>query len=91
MILTFLAIIFLDLEKGLIPANKDITILAGIWLGYCILQLLNPEARMIEPWIAGRGVGFISFLCYFTFMLINTIKKLDLFYTFGVHFPYLQH
>jgi hypothetical protein len=45
------------------PANKDITILAGIWLGYCILQLLNPEARMIEPWIAGRGVGF-TFLCY---------------------------
>jgi hypothetical protein len=44
------------------PANKDITILAGIWLGYCILQP-NPEARMIEPWIAGRGVGFI-FLCY---------------------------
>jgi hypothetical protein len=74
MILTFLAIIFLRFRERVdwSPANKDITILAGIWLGYCILQLLNPEARMIEPWIAGRGVGF-----YFFFFVILTFMLID--------------
>jgi hypothetical protein len=87
MVLTFLAIIFSRFRERVdwSPATKDITILAGIWLGYCILQLLNPEARMIEPWIAGRGVGFyFFFFVILTFMLIDTNKKLDTFlYVWG--------
>jgi hypothetical protein len=88
MILTFLAIIFSRFKERVnwSPANKDITILAAIWLLYCILQLVNPEARMIEPWIAGRGLGFyFFFFVVLTFMLINTNKKLDtLLYVWGV-------
>jgi hypothetical protein len=88
MVLTFLAIIFSRFKERVnwSPANKDITILAAIWLGYCILQLVNPEARMIEPWIAGRGLGFyFFFFIVLTFMLINTNKKLDTFlYVWGV-------
>ena len=63
MILTFLAIIFSRFRERVdwSPANKHITILAAIWLGYFIIQLANPEARMIEPWIAGRGLGFYFF------------------------------
>lgn len=87
MVLTFLAIIFSRFRERVdwSPANKDITILAAIWLGYCIFQLANPEARMIEPWIAGRGIGFyFFFFIILTFMLIDTNKKLDTFlYVWG--------
>ncbi|CAH8283611.1 hypothetical protein EV196_102498 [Mariniflexile fucanivorans] len=88
MVITFLAIIFSRFKERVdwSPANKDITILAGIWLGYCIFQIVNPEARMIEPWIAGRGIGFyFFFFIILTFMLINTNQKLDTFlYVWGV-------
>lgn len=88
MILTFLAIIFSRFKDRVdwSPANRNITILAGIWLVYFILQLVNPEAKMIEPWIAGRGIGFyFFFFVILTFMLINTNKKLDiLLYVWGV-------
>ena len=88
MILTFLAIIFSRFRERVdwAPANKTITVLAAIWLGYCIFQLANPEARMIEPWIAGRGVGlYFFFFVILTFMLINTNKRLDTFlYVWGV-------
>lgn len=87
MIITFLAIIFSRFRERVdwSPANKDITILAAIWLGYCIFQLVNPEARMIEPWIAGRGIGFyFFFFVILTFMLIDNNKKLDTFlYVWG--------
>jgi hypothetical protein len=87
-ILTFLAIIFSRFRERVnwSPANKDITILAGIWLAYCIFQLANPEARSIEAWIAGRGIGFyFFFFVILTFMLIDTNKKLDIFlYVWGV-------
>ena len=86
--LTFLALIFSRFRERVdwSPANKTITILAGIWLLYCILQLANPEAKMIEPWIAGRGIGFyFFFFLVLTFMLVNTNKRLDTFlYVWGV-------
>ena len=88
MILTFLALIFKRFRERVdwSPANQDITILAIIWLGYFIFQIANPEARMIEPWIAGRGIGFyFFFFIILTFMLINTNKRLDTFlYVWGV-------
>ncbi|MDP5093354.1 MAG: O-antigen ligase family protein [Polaribacter sp.] len=88
MVFTFLAIIFSRFRERVdwSPANKTITILAGIWMVYCILQLVNPEARMIEPWIAGRGIGFyFFFFVILTFMLIDTNKKLDAFlYVWGI-------
>ena len=88
MVFTFLAIIFSRFRERVdwSPANKTITILAGIWMLYCIFQLVNPEARMIEPWIAGRGIGFyFFFFIILTFMLIDTNKKLDTFlYVWGV-------
>ena len=88
MIVTFLAIIFSKFRERVdwSPANQHVTILAGIWLAYCIFQLVNPEARMIEPWIAGRGLGFyFFFFVILTFLLINTNKKLDTFlYVWGV-------
>jgi hypothetical protein len=86
-ILTFLAIIFSRFRERVdwSPAYKDVTILSAIWLGYCILQLVNPEARSVEAWIGGRSIGFyFLFFVILTFVLINTNKKLDLFlYVWG--------
>lgn len=88
MVLTFLAIIFYRFKERVdwSPANKHITIFAGIWLCYCIFQLVNPEARSVEAWIAGRGIGFyFFFFIIMTFMLVDTNKKLDTFlYVWGV-------
>jgi hypothetical protein len=86
-LLTILALIFSRFRERVdwSPAYRDITILAAVWLGYFILQIGNPEARMIEPWIAGRGIGFyFFFFIVLTFMLINTNKRLDTFlYVWG--------
>jgi len=82
LILTYLALFFSRFKERIdwSPAKKDITFFAAIWLGYCIFQIVNPEARSIEAWIAGRGIGFYFFLFIpLTFVLINTNKKLDLF------------
>lgn len=88
MVLTFLALIFKRFRERVdwSPANQHVTVLATIWLGYFIFQIANPEARMIEPWIAGRGIGFyFFFFIIITFMLINTNKRLDTFlYVWGV-------
>jgi len=87
-ILTYLALFFSRFKERIdwTPVKKDITFFAAIWLGYCILQIVNPEAQSIEAWISGRGIGFYFFLFIpLTFMLINTNKKLDLFlYVWGV-------
>lgn len=88
MILTFLALIFSKFREKVdwSPANKDITFFAGIWLLYCIFQLVNPEAQSVEAWIAGRGLGFyFFFFLVLTFLFIDTHKKLDtLLYIWGV-------
>jgi hypothetical protein len=63
------------------PANKDITLLVTIWLGYAVFQLANPEARSVEAWISGRGMSFYPFLLVpLTLMFINTTKRLNYFF-----------
>jgi len=88
LVLTFLALFFSKFKERInwSPANKDITIFAAIWLGYCIFQIVNPEAQSMSAWISGRGIGFYFFLfIVLTFMLIDTNKKLDgLLYVWGV-------
>ena len=88
MTITFLALIFQKFRERVdwSPAKSFVIVLAAVWLGYFVFQLVNPEARMIEPWIAGRGVGFyFLFFAILTLMLINTNKRLDTFlYVWGV-------
>lgn len=87
-ILTFLALIFSKFRERVdwSPINKNVTILAIIWLGYFMFQLINPEARSVQAWIAGRSIGFyFFFFVILTFMFINTNKRLDTFlYVWGV-------
>ncbi len=88
MILTFLALIFSRFRERVdwTPASKPVTFLAIIWLGYFIFQLINPEARSTEAWIAGRSTGFhFLFVVVLTLMFIDTNKKLEtLLYIWGI-------
>jgi O-Antigen ligase len=87
LILTYLAL-FMNRFKERIdwkPANKDITFLSIVWLGYSLFQIVNPEAQSIAAWFSGRGISVYMFLLApLTLLLINTKRKLDIFlYTWG--------
>jgi hypothetical protein len=88
LILTYLALFFNRFNTRIdwSPANKDITVLAAIWFGYSLFQLVNPEARSIAAWFSGRGVALYMFLLVpLTLLFINSNKKLDFFlYVWGV-------
>lgn len=82
MILTFLALIFSRFRERVdwSPSGKPVTFLAIVWLGYFIFQLINPEARSTEAWIAGRSTGFhFLFVVVLTFMFIDSNKRLETF------------
>ncbi len=86
-ILTYLALFFNRFKERVdwTPAKKDITVLAGAWLMYCIFQIVNPEAQSFAAWVSGRGIGFyFFFLIPLALLLIDTRKKLDYFlYVWG--------
>lgn len=87
LILTFLAIIFKRFKERVdwTPAKNTLTIFSMVWLGYCFFQIVNPEARMIEPWIASRGMGFYFFyMVVLAAMLLYNSKRVDIFlYVWG--------
>ncbi len=86
--LTYIALIFNRFSKRVdwSPAQKDITILAFIWFGYSIFQIVNPEARSFAAWFSGRGIGLYMFLIVpLTLLFINDERKLNrFFYIWGV-------
>lgn len=87
LILTYIAL-FMNKFKEKInwtPAKKDITFLCIIWFGYSLFEIINPEARSIQAWISGRGIGFYPLLFVpLTLLFIDTNKKLELFlYVWG--------
>lgn len=88
LILTYVAL-FMNKFKERVdwtPIKKDVTILATIWFGYSIFQIINPEARSFAAWISGRGMALYPFLLIpLTLLYINTNKKLDtILYIWGV-------
>lgn len=62
-------------------AKNDLVLLAVIWYGYALLQLVNPEAASKAAWFyAMRGVSLYMLFCIpVIFILFNTKKDLDLF------------
>ncbi|MFS4416476.1 O-antigen ligase family protein [Maribacter sp. 2307ULW6-5] len=88
LVLSFLALIFSRFRERVdwSPAGKPVTFLAVLWLGYFIFQLMNPEARSTEAWIAGRSTGFhFLFVVVLTLMFMDSNKRLDTFlYIWGV-------
>jgi hypothetical protein len=82
-LLSFIALIFNKFYEKIdwSQANKDITLLSVVWLGYSLFELFNPELRSIPAWLNGtRGISlYMLFLVVLTLLLIDTNRKLDLF------------
>lgn len=87
LILTVIALIFNKFYERIdwTPANKDITLLALIWFGYTVFQIVNPEAKSFSAWFSGRGIGFYMLLMVpLTLLFIDSDRKLNiLFYIWG--------
>lgn len=62
-------------------AKNDLVLLAAIWFGYALFQLVNPEAVSRVAWFyAMRGVAFYMILTIpIIFILYNKKADLDLF------------
>lgn len=79
-ILIYVALFFMNFFKS-VPwknAKNDLVLLAVIWYGYALLQLVNPEAVSRVAWFyAMRGVSLYMLFCIpLIFILFN--KKTDL-------------
>ena len=83
-ILIFLALFFKSFFQD-VPwkkAKNDLTLLAVIWYGYALFQLVNPEAVSRVAWFyAMRGVAlYMLFAIPLIFILFNKNKDLGLFF-----------
>jgi len=83
LILIYIAL-FLKSFRSKIPwlnAKTDLTLLAAIWYGYALLQLVNPEAVSRTAWFyAMRGVAFYMLLIIpLIFILFGKRKDLNIF------------
>ncbi len=83
LILTYIALIFNKFYDRVDwkPAKKDVTLLAILWFGYSLLEVLNPESRSFSAWMSGmRGISFYMVLMIpLALIFINTNRKLNLF------------
>ncbi|MGC8864744.1 MAG: O-antigen ligase family protein [Bacteroidales bacterium] len=64
LVLTFLALFFHHFPRRIdwSPARNLATLLAFIWLMYCLLQIANPEARSTAAWFSAvRPLAFYHF------------------------------
>lgn len=85
-LLVYAALFFMSFFKS-IPwknARNDLVLLAVIWYGYALFQLINPEALSMEAWFyAMRGSAlYMLFNIPLVFILLNTRKDLDTFLLF---------
>lgn len=83
LIMIYLALFFKSFFEK-IPwgnAKNDLVLLAAIWFGYAMFQLVNPEAVSRVAWFyAMRGVAFYMLLIIpILFVVFNKQKDLDLF------------
>jgi len=82
LLLTYIAVIFSNFytKTDWTPAKKDVTLLAAIWVGYSLLQAVNPEIRSMEAYFGGlRGSLYMLFIIPLTLLLMNTHRRLDIF------------
>ena len=84
LVLIYLALFFKGFENK-IPwrkAKSPLTLVVTIWMGYILLQTINPETQSIEAWFyAMRGVALYQWLVIpLLFMLFNKSKDLSNFF-----------
>lgn len=89
LIMTFIALFFKNFHDRIDwkPANKDITVLAAIWLAYGLLSVVNPEIKSIPVWLSSfRGISVYMFLVItLTLLLMTTRKRIYIFfYIWGI-------
>jgi len=89
LILTYIALIFNKFydQVDWKPAKKDVTLLAVIWFGYSLLEVLNPESRSFSAWMSGmRGMSlYMVLMIPLALIFINTNRKLNFFlYLWGI-------
>lgn len=81
--LTFIALLFNRFRDRIdwTPAKKDVTLLAAIWFAYSLIEVVNPESRSFQAWLAGmRGISlYMMLIVPLTLLFINTNRKLDFF------------
>jgi len=82
LILTYLSLFFKSFDQSVnwSLAKSELTLLAGIWFGYTLFQLVNPEAVSRVAWFyAMRGVALYMILTIpLTFIILNREKDLSL-------------
>jgi len=83
LVLTYIALIFNRFGERIdwSPAKKDITLLAALWFGYALFQVVNPESQSMAAWLAGmRGIALYMFLMIpLALTLIDNKRKIDVF------------
>lgn len=84
LVLTYLATFF-KAFKTRVPwhrANSVMTVLALVWYGYLLFQIVNPEARSIAAWFyVMRGLGLYMLLIIpLVFMYFNKLKDMKVFF-----------
>jgi hypothetical protein len=89
LILTFLSLIFKNFYTKMdwTPAKKDVTLLAGIWLIFGLVSVLNPEIKSYPTWLSSfRGISVYMFLVIvLTLLLMTTRKSINVFfYVWGI-------
>lgn len=81
LILTYLSLFFRSFNQPVnwSLAKSDLTLLAVIWFGYSVFQLVNPETVSRAAWFyAMRGVSLYMLLTIpLTFILLNREKDLS--------------
>ncbi len=83
LVLTYLALFLQSFRTKIkwINAKSDLTLLAAIWYGYALFQLVNPEAVSRVAWFyAMRGVAFYMLLIIpLIFILFGKKKDMHVF------------
>lgn len=81
LVLTYIALFFNRFREKInwTPARKDITLLAGIWFLFTLLQFFNPESRSSEAWLTSfRGLSlYMMLLVPLVLLMIDNREKLD--------------
>lgn len=94
LILTLLALFFqrFGTKKWRFLSKNPLLYVVSVWCTFCLLQLLNPEARSAEAWFyAMRGMALYLILTVILGMeLLNTPKHLHRFIDLWLGFSFLM-
>lgn len=82
LLIGWLGFLFRDFKKtNWAPIRNDMSLLALVWFGYLVFQIVNPEAKSFVAWFyAMRGIGFYQLLGFtLVFLVYRHPKFLDRF------------